>query len=42
MAVYPEVSGSHHRFTVRFLSWVGIADRPAQVTGDVDFVLSVC
>jgi cell division protein ZapD len=42
VAVYPEVSGSHHRFTIRFLSWVGIDARPAAVGADVDFTLTVC
>jgi cell division protein ZapD len=41
-AVYPEISGSQHRFTIRFLSWEGIQQRPAQAIGDVDFTLSCC
>jgi cell division protein ZapD len=41
-AVYPEISGSQHRFTIRFLSWEGIQQRPAQAIGDVDFMLSCC
>jgi cell division protein ZapD len=41
-AVYPEVSGSHQRFTIRFLSWVGIDARPAPAGADVDFTLTVC
>lgn len=41
-AVYPEISGSQHRFTIRFLSWEGIGQRPAQAIGDVDFKLSCC
>jgi len=40
--VYPEVSGSQHRFTIRFLSWVGIEERPAHVNSDVDFRLACC
>jgi len=40
--VYPEISGSQHRFTVRFYSWAGIDGRPAQVTDDVDFLLACC
>jgi cell division protein ZapD len=40
--VYPEISGSQHRFTVRFLRWEGIAGRPVQTPDDVDFVLACC
>ena len=28
--LYPEISGSHHRCNVRFLTWNGLATRPAQ------------
>jgi len=38
--VYPEISGSQHRFSIRFLHWEGIGSRPAQATEDVNFVLS--
>jgi cell division protein ZapD len=40
--VYPEISGSQHRFTVRFLRWEGIAGRPVQTPDDVNFVLACC
>lgn len=40
--VYPEISGSQHRFTIRFLCWEGILQRPAQAIGDVDFNLACC
>jgi cell division protein ZapD len=40
--IYPEISGSQHRFTVRFYSWSGIDGRPAQVTDNVDFLLACC
>lgn len=41
-AVYPEISGSQHRFTIRFLSWEGIGARPAQTAEDVHFELACC
>src|SRR5262252_4936449 len=40
--LYPEISGSHHRCSVRFLSWHGITTRPIQAEGDVTFMLSCC
>jgi cell division protein ZapD len=41
-ALYPEISGSHHRCSVRFLSWNGLATRPTQTETDVAFLLSCC
>ena len=40
--LYPEISGSHHRCNVRFLTWNGLATRPTQSTADVPFTLSCC
>ena len=40
--LYPEISGSHHRCSVRFLTWNGLATRPTQTEADVPFVLSCC
>jgi cell division protein ZapD len=40
--LYPEISGSHHRCSVRFLTWNGLASRPTQAQGDVTFLLSCC
>src|SRR5579862_8609050 len=40
--IYPEISGSHHRCSVRFLAWKGLATRPTQTTEDVSFMLSCC
>ena len=40
--LYPEISGSHHRCSVRFLSWQGITTRPSQTANDVPFMLSCC
>ena len=39
---YPEISGGQHRFTVRFLRWANINQRPVQVEKDVPFLLSLC
>jgi cell division protein ZapD len=40
--MYPEISGSHYRCSVRFLEWKGLTTRPAQTTADVPFILSCC
>jgi len=40
--VFPEVSASQHRFTIRFVRWRGVDARPVQVTQDVRFGLAVC
>jgi cell division protein ZapD len=40
--LYPEISGSHHRCNVRFLTWNGLATRPTQVQTDVPFTLTCC
>jgi cell division protein ZapD len=40
--LYPEISGSHHRCSVRFLAWQGLATRPKQAEEDVSFMLSCC
>jgi cell division protein ZapD len=40
--IYPEISGSHHRCSVRFLRWNGLASRPSQAEGDVPFQLITC
>lgn len=40
--LFPEISGSHHRCSVRFLSWKGLATRPTQAPNDVEFLLSLC
>ena len=41
-ALYPEISGSQHRFTVRFLEWSTIDSRAVQTGHDVPFQLSIC
>jgi cell division protein ZapD len=40
--LYPEISGSQHRFTIRFLEWTGIGGRAVQTGHDVPFLLSIC
>jgi len=40
--IYPEVSAGQHRFTLRFLRWRGVDERPLQVNQDVRFLLSIC
>jgi cell division protein ZapD len=40
--LYPEISGSHHRCNVRFLTWNGLITRPTQVQSDVPFTLTCC
>jgi cell division protein ZapD len=40
--IYPEISGSHHRCSVRFLRWNGLAARPSQAEGDIPFQLVTC
>jgi cell division protein ZapD len=38
--LFPEVSGSHHRCTIRFLRWSAVDARPAQTNDDVPFLLT--
>lgn len=40
--LFPEISGSHHRCSIRFLSWNDVNSRPVQTTEDVQFQLAVC
>lgn len=42
VALYPEISGSHHRFTIRFMQWPEAKDRPTQINKDVRFRLTIC
>ena len=41
-SLYPEISGSQHRFTLRFLEWSTINSRAEQTGHDVPFQLSIC
>lgn len=40
--LYPEISGSHHRCSIRFLRWADASSRPVQASEDVQFMLTVC
>lgn len=40
--LFPEISGSQHRFTIRFLEWSTIATRATQTGQNVTFKLSAC
>jgi cell division protein ZapD len=40
--LYPEISGSQHRVTVRFLEWSDIGSRAVQTGHDVRFQLGIC
>ncbi len=37
--LYPEISGSHYRCSLRFLTWNGLTARPTQSESDVPFIL---
>ena len=39
---FPEISGSRHRFTIRFLEWSDVQARATQTTHDVGFSLTIC
>ena len=40
--MFPEISAGQHRFTIRFVRWRGVDDRPAQINQDVRFELAIC
>jgi cell division protein ZapD len=40
--LFPEISGSHHRCSIRFMTWTDVNARPAQTTEDVKFLLTTC
>ncbi len=41
-SLYPEISGSQHRFTVRFLEWSSVNNRAVQTGHDVPFHIAIC
>lgn len=41
-ALYPEVSGSRHGFTIRFMQWPDAKSRAVQSTSNVKFQLTIC
>jgi cell division protein ZapD len=42
LGLYPEISGSHYRCSIRFLTWNGLSARATQSETDVRFMLSCC
>ncbi|WP_348240289.1 cell division protein ZapD, partial [Salmonella enterica] len=40
--LFPEISGSHHRCSIRFMTWKDVNARPVQTTEDVQFLLTQC
>ncbi len=40
--LYPEISGSHYRCSLRFLEWRSLDQRPTQTERDVKFTLVCC
>lgn len=40
--LFPEISGSHYRCSIRFLRWQGAQTRPIQSEQDVPFLLTTC
>ena len=41
-SLFPEISGSPHRFTIRFLEWSSIDRRAVQTGHDIAFQLAIC
>jgi cell division protein ZapD len=41
-SLFPEISGSQHRFIIRFLEWSNVEQRAVQSSDDVTFRLSIC
>src|SRR5271163_769393 len=42
MDLFPEISGSGHRCTIRFLRWANATTRPVHVDTDVPFLFTCC
>jgi cell division protein ZapD len=40
--LYPQISGSHYRVSLRFLAWQDASTHPVQMADDVPFTLSLC
>lgn len=41
-ALFPEISGSHHRCSIRFMTFADVNARPTQTNDDVQFLLTTC
>ena len=42
LRIYPEISGSHYRSSVRFVLWQGPEERPRQAQQDIPFEMICC
>ena len=42
VALFPEISGSHYRCSMRFLEWLDADGRPKQAETDIPFTLTCC
>jgi cell division protein ZapD len=42
LGIYPEISGSHYRSSVRFVLWQGPEERPRQAQQDIPFEMICC
>jgi cell division protein ZapD len=40
--LYPEISGGHHRVSIRFMQWSEPNTKPVAIVQDVKFTLSIC
>lgn len=40
--LYPEISGGHHRISLRFMEWSDVQMRAVQTNRNVDFELTIC
>ena len=40
--LFPEMSASQHRCTIRFLNWLDATARPMHIEVDVPFLLTCC
>jgi cell division protein ZapD len=40
--LFPEISGSQHRCTIRFLNWLDATKRPVHIEVDTPFLLTCC
>ena len=41
-SIFPEISGSHYRSSIRFVTWSGPPNRPRQAEGDISFEITCC
>lgn len=41
-SIFPEISAGPQRFTIRFVEWLGVENRPQQASGSIRFQLALC